>query len=192
MKATSYPILRFTFLIFVTLGLQANEEKIPRNYTSVLMVSFSNLCRSPIAAAVFNDIAKKKGIDSKWYCDSAGIHTRIYSEKSMDPRALSTLRGHGIEPANHTVRMVVEEDFDKFDYIFAMDGPNLADLLNRKSWWRKKSKTKVELLSSYDPEKSSIVRFPYYDRGMGGFEESYEIANRSCNAFLEMHSKSKP
>ena len=109
----------------------------------------------------------------------------------MDPRAVTTLRKHGVEPTYHSVRPVINADFKKFDYIFAMDGANLADLMNRKRNYGGESKAKIELLVEYDPEGESVIRYPYNDRSMRGFEHCYEIAYRSCSAFLDKFSKIK-
>lgn len=181
-----------TLLIFLLNDAlsQVQNETAPRNY-SVLMVSLSNICRSPMAAAIFRDIVKKRNMNLQWHCTSAGTDTRKYAKAMMDPRAVTTLRKHGIEPTNHTVRPLLSTDYKEFDYIFAMDGANHADLMNRKRYCRGKSKAIIEMLGAYDPQGHNAIRYPYNDRVMEGFEQCFEIANRSCNAFLDKFSKLK-
>lgn len=153
---------------------------------SVLMVCLGNICRSPIAAHVFKHLAKEKGVQSQWNCDSAGTGGWHVGE-DMDSRSATTLRKHGIEP-NHTVRQITKADFNKFDYIFGMDSDNIRDL---KRMAPTPMKAELALLSSYDPQGKPKIRDPYYDRDTAGFEECYQIAYRSCNAFLDKFSKPK-
>lgn len=151
-----------------------SEEK------SVLFICLGNICRSPIAEAVFKHIAKNKGVENKWRVDSAAIGP-WHVGNPMDPRAASTLTKHSITP-KHTVRQIQTKDFNEFDYIFGMDNENMR-ALNKKA--PAGSKAQVELLAKYDPNGSKIIRDPYYDDDSQGFEECYQICYRACTAFLE-------
>ncbi|CAG2180907.1 unnamed protein product, partial [Oppiella nova] len=135
----------------------------------VLMVCLGNICRSPIAEAVFNHVIAQRGLQSQWFTDSAataGYHTG----SRPDSRALKVLRGHGID-TNHRARQLREEDFHRFDYIFGMDDNNIEDINDMKP---RGSKAVVELLGKYDPQKHTIIEDPYYQRGDQGFETNYE------------------
>jgi low molecular weight phosphotyrosine protein phosphatase len=74
-------------------------------------------------------------------------------------------------------------DFDKFDYIFAMDRANLENLQHmqqRKSG----SKAKVMLFGEYSGTgKTEVINDPYYG-GRQGFEKAYEQATRFSKNFL--------
>ena len=167
----------------MTLDCEISRVKLANN--SVLMVCYNNYIRSPIAAAVFNEIVRRRGIDSRWYCDSAGIS--VNQEFDMDLRAKETLRSHGIEPYN-TPKEVIVDDFFKFDFIFGMDRIIIGQLRTKKPVG---SRTKIELLTTYDPESKHMIRDPYFDEDSAGFEECYQIAYRSFNAFLEEFQKSE-
>ncbi|KAL0967805.1 hypothetical protein UPYG_G00257330 [Umbra pygmaea] len=171
---------------------------------SVLFVCLGNICRSPIAEAVFRKMATDAGVVDKWSIDSAatstyeignspdhrgqaclkkhGVPMRHVARQwiidsgatsdwntgsSPDARGLACLRKHAIE-TNHRARQVTKEDFQNFDYILCMDESNLSDL-KKKANSLKKSKAKIELLGSYDPEKQLIIKDPYY-----GHEEDFE------------------
>lgn len=58
-----------------------------------------------------------------------------------------------------TFGQVTGEDFDRFQYIFAMDNANLDDLQEMAP---KGCKAKIELLGKYDPEGKTLIRDPYY------------------------------
>ncbi|XP_067878171.1 low molecular weight phosphotyrosine protein phosphatase isoform X5 [Heterodontus francisci] len=90
---------------------------------SVLFVCLGNICRSPIAEAIFRKQVTDRGIISKWMIDSAGV-IDFNVGNSPDSRALSCLRHHGTETA-HKARQVTKNDFLTFDYILCMDESNL-------------------------------------------------------------------
>uniref|UniRef100_A0A671FPF2 Low molecular weight phosphotyrosine protein phosphatase n=1 Tax=Rhinolophus ferrumequinum TaxID=59479 RepID=A0A671FPF2_RHIFE len=131
-------------------------ERVPK---SVLFVCLGNICRSPIAEAVFRKLVTDQNVSDAWTVDSGAVSDWNVG-RSPDPRAVSCLRNHGIDTA-HKARQVTKEDFATFDYILCMDESNLRDL-TRKSNQVKNSKAKIELLGSYDPEKRLIIEDPYY------------------------------
>ncbi|KAM9273780.1 low molecular weight phosphotyrosine protein phosphatase isoform 1-T1 [Cariama cristata] len=140
-----------------------------------------NICRSPIAEAVFRKLVTDEKIENKWMTDSAAVSDWNVG-RSPDARALKCLRNHGIETA-HKARQVTKDDFQTFDYILCMDESNLRDL-KRKSNQVKDCKAKIELLGSYDPQKQLIIEDPYYGNEKD-FETVYEQCVRCCKAFLE-------
>ncbi|KAL2258833.1 hypothetical protein VTK26DRAFT_7690 [Humicola hyalothermophila] len=151
---------------------------------SVLFVCLGNICRSTMAEGVFQSLAKKPPykdrigtIDS---CGTGGYHIG----EEPDNRTMSTLRKHGITDYVHFARKVSASDFDKFDYIFAMDRSNLEDLQYMQ---RRKpgSKAKVMLFGEYSGTgKPEVINDPYYG-GTHGFDKAYEQATRFSTNFLK-------
>jgi low molecular weight phosphotyrosine protein phosphatase len=85
--------------------------------------------------------------------------------------------------ANIGTKKVRHSDFDKFDYVFAMDRSNLQDL-QRLQRSRPTSKAKVMLFGEYGGKKSpEVVQDPYYG-GREGFETAYEQCTRFSKNFL--------
>ncbi|OXV08893.1 hypothetical protein Egran_03343 [Elaphomyces granulatus] len=64
--------------------------------------------------------------------DSAGTAS-YHTPEPPNPRTMSTLHRHGITDYEHAARTVTKEDFRTFDYILAMDGNNLRDLLRARN-----------------------------------------------------------
>lgn len=64
-----------------------------------------NICRSPIADAVFRSEKNKRGLQDQWQVDSAAI-IGYHLGKRPDNRALSTLKENGITNYSHRARQV--------------------------------------------------------------------------------------
>lgn len=150
---------------------------------SVMFVCLGNICRSPMAEAVFKDVVKQKGVADKWYAESAGTggwHVGC----SPDSRTMAVLKNNGIQ-FKHSAQQLTKEDFDKFDFIFGMDRSNMSEINRKKP---KGSKAEVLLLGSFDPEGDVIIEDPYYDSDNRGFEKCYQQCLRSCTSFLDKNT----
>lgn len=90
------------------------------------------------------------------------------------------MKAHNLEYDNKA-RMINQEDFKKFDYIFGMDNENMWDLKELN----KNGTAKILLLGDFDPAGEKIIRDPYYDSDSAGFEKAYVQSVRCCEAFLQ-------
>ncbi|CAM1306732.1 primo-1 (predicted) [Pycnogonum litorale] len=150
---------------------------------SVLFICLGNICRSPIAEAVFRHLIKQRNVGDEWTVDSAAV-MGYHIGKNPDRRARDILKERNIE-YSHKVRVLCEDDFKKFQTIFGMDDENIQDINSAKP---KGSKVKVQLLGEYSPQNERIIRDPYYDGGDEGFRKVYEQCLQCCNAFLDENS----
>ncbi|XP_040016305.1 low molecular weight phosphotyrosine protein phosphatase isoform X1 [Gasterosteus aculeatus] len=151
---------------------------------SALFVCLGNICRSPIAEAVFRKMAADAGVVEKWRIDSAAT-SNYEIGNPPDHRGQACMKRHGV-PMQHVARKVTNDDFMTFEYILCMDESNLSEL-NRRANLVKNAVAKVELLGSYDPKKQRIIEDPYYGSDED-FEKVYEQCVRCCKAFLEKNS----
>ena len=148
----------------------------------VLFVCLGNICRSPLAEAVFRGVVADAGLTSRFDIDSAGT-SGYHDGEGADPRTLATAQRRGVE-IDHISRRIHESDFDRFDYILVMDEDNLRKVERLRD--RVAPDADVRLLRGFDPEADDEreVPDPYYE-GEAGFEMVHEMIERSCRALLD-------
>ena len=95
----------------------------------LLFVCSGNICRSPLAEAIFRHQAKQAGRASDFELDSAGTHG-YHEGEPADPRArrAGAVRGVAVTSIAREVR---DSDFGHFDLILAMDRGHLRELRGR-------------------------------------------------------------
>ncbi|RWS00355.1 low molecular weight phosphotyrosine protein phosphatase-like protein [Dinothrombium tinctorium] len=151
----------------------------------VLFVCLGNICRSPIAEAVFNHIVEQRKLSDKWLADSCAIGT-WHVGRTPDRRAITVLKNHGINKYEHKARQLCDDDFVRFDYIFGMDDENMRDIEELSP---QRVTAVVDRLGNYHPDGPTIIKDPYYDRNMDGFESVYDKCVKCINAFLDKIEK---
>lgn len=95
--------------------------------TKMLFVCLGNICRSPTADGIFNHIVVREKMDQKIMIDSAGTGD-WHVGKAPDSRTVAAASQRGYDLSVLRARQVTARDFEKFDYVLAMDKSNLLDL----------------------------------------------------------------
>ncbi|EEU45197.1 uncharacterized protein NECHADRAFT_102677 [Fusarium vanettenii 77-13-4] len=151
---------------------------------AVLFVCLGNICRSPMAEGIFQNLAKQPEVGGRiGRIDSCGT-AAYHSGEPPDDRTMATLEANGITDYDHLARRFHPSDFNKFDYIFAMDRSNLSDL-HRLQKNNPDSKAKVMLFGEFSGTKRpEIVNDPYYG-GNEGFSKAFEQCSRFSKNFLK-------
>jgi protein-tyrosine phosphatase len=151
----------------------------------ILFVCKANICRSPTAAVIAEDMAQRMGLKQLLQFDSAGTHAGR-SKARMDSRALTALQLHGYPTTKHKARQVGAEDFLAFDQIVAMDRANLE--------WLQQAcpahlQSKILLLMPFaDGQKMDEVPDPYYGNA-AGFSRVVNLCEAGVTGLLRQHAK---
>jgi len=145
----------------------------------VLFVCLGNICRSPMAQFVFQDLLSEQGLEDNFEVDSAGIegyneacHAGIHSGTK------EILTKNAIPFSEHYSRQFSKKDYDYYDYIIAMDSENLADIKNIVG---EDGFDRIKRLLDYT-ENPRDIKDPWYT---GNFKETYDDIVEGCSAFLE-------
>lgn len=145
----------------------------------ILFVCLGNICRSPLAEAMFREKVENKGLSGHITCDSAGTGNYHVGE-DPDERSIEIARKYNF-PMIHKGRQLLAPDGKAFDYILAMDTSNHRNILRILN----EQHAGLYLLGDFDPlEKGGEVPDPYFG-GLDGFEDVYEILDRTLDHFLE-------
>lgn len=139
----------------------------------ILMVCLGNICRSPLAHGIMEDMVKEKGLD--WQIDSAGTGD-WHIGKAPDHRSIAVANKHGIDIAGQVCRQLTTDDFTEYDRIYVMDHSNMKDVTALAT--SKEEKAKVRLFLDQE-----IVPDPYWDDAQ--FEPVFQMIKEGCEKIVE-------
>ena len=144
----------------------------------LLFVCMGNICRSPTAKGVFDRALTAAGIDFE--SESAGTHGYHVGERP-DRRAIEAAARSGIDISADLARRFVVEDYQRFDYIFAMDRANLAVVESlRPAAVRISARLVMDLAPDYGLDE---VPDPYYG-GEAGFIRVIDMLEAAAAALV--------
>ncbi|APY00665.1 low molecular weight protein-tyrosine-phosphatase [Lacinutrix venerupis] len=140
----------------------------------ILMVCLGNICRSPLAHGILDS----KLNTEHFKIDSAG--TSNYHIGSLpDKRSIAVAKKNGLDITNQRGRQFKVEDFENFDFIYAMDKSNFSNIVKMARNPKDIAKVKLILNESH-PNKDLEVPDPYYG-GDSGFDDVYNMLDEACN-----------
>ncbi len=145
----------------------------------VLFVCLGNICRSPMAQFVLQQMVDENGLSHYFEIDSAA--TESYNEICHAGIYYGTkeiLKAKNIPFEEHYSRRIRKTDYDYFDYIIAMDDSNVEDI---QSLVGLDIERKIYRLLDFTSQPRNI-KDPWYT---GNFEECYLDVVKGCQAFLD-------
>ena len=146
----------------------------------ILFVCLGNICRSPAAQTVMQQLVDERGLGDCFILDSAGTyggHAGWHADSRMLLHA--SRRGYRI---THLARQVRSYDFDDFDLIVGMDASNIDRL--HCLCPTVEDESKIVMMTDYCMEKvADHVPDPYYG-GASGFENVLDILEDACEGLM--------
>ncbi|MGE0325032.1 MAG: low molecular weight protein-tyrosine-phosphatase [Polyangiaceae bacterium] len=149
---------------------------------SVCFVCLGNICRSPTAEGVFRHLVAQAGLEQRIHIDSAGT-AAYHAGESPDQRSAEHASRRGIRLGGRA-RQFVAKDFERFDYVLAMDAANYRELERQAK--TDTARQRLHYCRDFDPAspKASSVPDPYYG-GDAGFEAVLDLCEAACRGLLE-------
>ena len=144
----------------------------------VLVVCMGSICRSPIAQGVFEDVARREGLEDRIFVDSAGTGN-WHVGSPPDERAMQSASLRGLDISAQRARQISREDCENFDYILTMDEENyrvVAALCRGSTVVR-------PFLDFATDSPETEVPDPYYG-GPDGFEHVLNLVEEASEGLL--------
>lgn len=142
----------------------------------VLFVCHGNICRSPMAEFVMKDIVTKAGKSDEFVIVSCATST----EEIGNPVHYGTKRKLaevGISCDKKRAVQLTKSDYDRYDYIIAMDEMNIRNIMRII---RSDPENKVSLLLSHAGSGGNIAD-PWYT---GNFDDTYRDVLLGCKGLF--------
>lgn len=147
--------------------------------TKILFVCLGNICRSPLAEAIFNHKIRELGLTGVFRADSSGT-SNYHIGEPPDERTIGNARKNGVA-IKHKGRQLTAGDLDEYDHVFAMDNNNYNSISRLSDG---SARARIGLIREFDPlTKGGEVPDPYFG-GERGFQEVFEILDRSIENLI--------
>lgn len=150
----------------------------------ILMVCLGNICRSPIAEGVLQQLSDQYKLG--WQVNSAGTN-KYHTGEAPHPSSQKVCKENGIDISNQRARNFIASDFDSYDIIFALATDVLHDIKQLSGSRFDSSKCKL-LMDVLEPGKELSITDPWYGTEEGYYPVFNQI-KQCCEAFVAQAMK---
>ena len=146
----------------------------------ICFVCLGNICRSPVAAAVFAQRARGAGLSV--IVDSAGT-SRYHLGEPAHPSSRAEAVRRGIAIDHHRARQFTATDFVRFDVVVAMDRANERDL--RQLAPDDGAREKIVLLRSFERPPTGDLDVPDpWGLPPRAYIEMFDVVEAACEGLV--------
>lgn len=148
----------------------------------VLFICKGNICRSPTAHGIFQDILNKNDLGGKVEVASVGTSSRKWGHEgdAADLRAQEMAKKYDCDLSMLVSEQLEETHFVYYDYLVAMDEENITTM---KAMFPNADFVNVTKMLSYAPSiPLACVPDPYYE---DNFEKVFLMIDTACHGLFE-------
>ena len=145
--------------------------------TKILFVCHGNICRSPMAEFVMNDLLQRAGLSGCAQVASAAVSAEELGNPVYPP-ARRKLAEHGIRCDGKTARLLQAADYQTYDLLIGMDRRNLEAM---RRICGSDPDHKLCLLRDFTAQPRDVAD-PWYTRD---FEQTWLDITAGCTALLQ-------
>ena len=143
----------------------------------ILFVCHGNICRSPMAQYVMQDLITRRGLTDCIYVDSAATSTEEIGNR-VHRGTRGKLYEMGIPCGDHRAVQLKRSDYEKYDYLIGMDDWNMR---NMRRMLGEDRDGKMYKLLDFTKRKGADIADPWYT---GNFDVTYDDVREGCEALL--------
>lgn len=149
---------------------------------NVLFVCHGNICRSPMAEFLFRRMVEQAGLSQQIRTASAATSTEEIGNPVYPP-VRRLLAGHGISTEGKTAVQLRRQDYDRYDWLVAMDTENLWGM--ERILGGDPAHKVFRLLDLSDHPRN--IADPWYT---GDFQQTWDDLMEGCTLLLDKLRKS--
>ena len=141
----------------------------------ILFVCLGNICRSPIAEGVAQNIVNQKALAIE--VDSAGT-SHWHEGENPCSHSVKIAKKNSVDIDDQRSRPITKEDIEKFDYVVGMDEQNRQDLIDFGF-------KNVYKLGDFGGFNGKDVPDPYFFPGFEGFEKVFHMIDTAVKDLIQ-------
>ncbi len=142
----------------------------------IMFVCLGNICRSPMAEFILKNLVEKQNLEKLFYIQSSATSSEEYGNP-VHPGTRNKLAQYNIYTCGKTSVQLTKDDYDKYDYIIAMDTSNITGIFNII---KSDPQNKVSRLLDFTNHPRDIAD-PWYT---GNFDKTYSDIYQGCSELL--------
>jgi protein-tyrosine phosphatase len=144
----------------------------------VMFVCAGNICRSPMAEAVFRHMVDESGLTDAFEIASSGTGSWHVGERPH-PGTQAVLQRNRVPLNDKRAQQLQRADLESYDYVVVADSENMNDIQHMPA---APAGTLHRLLEFAPASPTLDVPDPYYT---GGFDRVYELVSAGCTGLLK-------